>query len=236
MTADGGYLSQHEGISMKPTMAFALLVIFGAVTSGGKVATAAEADKAAAASSTDADLTPEEKAEKESRKACKVDVCRAFHSKEASGDIACHVIKSWRKEQMVKLVGKLKVTWPYDGVHCATDLSVKRGDLVRAMTEPKVEIAFQKHTVTCTIASEKKGATEFKFELTPKVKFENGKATEAHANWGEIEAPTVIKSALWTATAADNTVNLLSSTIVDEVNDFVSKRCDEVKDQWAAKK
>jgi hypothetical protein len=38
---------------------------------------------------------------------------------------------------------------------------------------------------------------------------------------------------MWTATAADNTVNLLSGTIVDEVNDFVSKRCDEVKDQWA---
>ena len=25
-----------------------------------------------------------------------------------------------------------------------------------------------------------------------------------------------------------------SGTIVDELNDFVSKRCDEVKDQWAA--
>ena len=89
--------------------------------------------------------------------------------------------------------------------------------------------------MTCVIASDKSGATHFKFELAPKVEFENGKATEAHAHWGKIEAPTLIKSALWTATAADNTVNLLSSTIVDEVNDFVSKKCDEVKDQWASK-
>jgi hypothetical protein len=88
--------------------------------------------------------------------------------------------------------------------------------------------------VTCSIASEKNGATEFKFELMPKVLFENGKATEAHANWGKIEAPTLIKSAMWTATAADNTVNLLSGTIIEEVNNFATKRCDEVKDEWAA--
>ncbi len=90
-------------------------------------------------------------------------------------------------------------------------------------------------TLKCSIAKEKYPATEFTFDLTPKVKFENGKAIEAHAAWGKIEAPTLIKSALWTATAADNTINLLSSTIVEEVNDFVGKRCDEVKDQWAAK-
>lgn len=215
------------------TRACAILFMLGVMAGPGGAAFAAEADKAAD-SSADAQLTPQEIAEKEARKACKVDICRALRTKDASGDIACHVIKSWRKEQLVKLVSKLKVTWPYDGAHCSTELSVKRGDLTRAMTEPKIEIEFQKHTVTCTIASEKKGATEFKFDLTPKVTFENGRATKAHANWGKIEAPTLIKSAMWTATAADNTVNLLSGTIVDEVNDFVSKRCDEVKDQWAA--
>lgn len=208
--------------------AFLMLAMMMAVP--GQPSVAAEADKSVDA---DVNLTPQELAEKEARKACKVDICKALHSKGASGDVACHVIKSWRKEQLVKLVGKLKVTWPYDGAQCSMDLSVKRDDLARAITEPKVEIEFQKHTVTCTIASEKKGATDFKFDLTPKVTFENGKATKAHANWGKIEAPTLIKSAMWTATAADNTVNLLSSTIVTEVNDFVSRRCDEVKDQWA---
>jgi hypothetical protein len=212
----------------------AVLFMLGAVAAAGSRGFAADADKATADSSADVNLTPQEIAEKEARKACKVDICRALHTKDASGDIACHVIKSWRKEQLVKLVSKLKVTWPYDGAQCSMELSVKRDDLARAMTEPKVEIEFQKHTVTCTIASEKKGATEFKFDLTPKVTFENGKAIKAHANWGKVAAPTLIKSAMWTATAADNTVNLLSGTIVDEVNDFVSKRCDEVKDQWAA--
>jgi len=223
-----------EGFSMaatksRPAISTAFLLL-GMMAVTSPLAAAAEAEKSVDA---EINLTPQEQAEKEARKACKVDICKALHSKDASGDIACHVIKSWRKEQLVKLVGKLKVTWPYDGAHCSTELSIKHDDLVKAMNAPKVEIEFQKHTVTCTIASEKKGATDFKFDLTPKVTFENGKATKANANWGKIEAPTLIKSAMWTATAADNTVNLLSSTIVTEVNDFVSRRCDEVKDQWA---
>jgi hypothetical protein len=218
---------------MNSTTVFATLLAVATATSLANVARAAEAEKPSV-SAEEAKLTPEEQAEKDSRKACKVDICKAFHAKTASGEISCHVIKSWRKERIAKLVSKLKVNWPFDGVHCSTDLSVKREDLVKAMTEPKVEITFQKHTVTCSIESAKSGAKEFKFELTPTVKFENGKAIEAHANWGKIEAPTLVKSAMWTATAADNTVNLLSGTIVDEVNDFVSKRCDEVKDEWAA--
>ena len=219
---------------MKPTPVLIVLLIFCAACLRGKMTISAEADKSAAA--TDANLTPEEKAEKEARKICKVDLCEAFHTKETAGnDVARRVVKSWRKEQLIKLVGKLKVNWPHDGVRCTMDLSVKRAALIRAMTGKAVEIQFPEHAVTCVIASDKSGATHFKFKLAPKVKFENGKAMEAHAHWGKIEAPTLIKSALWTATSADNTVNLLSSTIVDEVNDFVSKKCDEVKDQWASK-
>jgi len=229
---------------MKRVPTFALIVGLGAIVSFGQVGMAEEpakpAEGATVAPVKAADpaevLTPEEQAEKDSRQACKVDLCRAFRAKVSAGnDIACHVVKSWRKEQIVKLVGKLKVTWPYEGAHCSTELSVKRGDLIKAMSEPKAEIDFEKHTVTCSIAKDKAASTDFTFELAPKVKFENGHAVSAQANWGKIAAPTLIKSALWTATAADNTINLLSGTIVDEMNDFIGKRCDEVKDQWAAK-
>lgn len=230
-----------RGDFMKPVyLLFASIFAFSCLSTV-HVAIAEDAAKPAADSGSvlgdpDGPLTAEEKAEKDARKTCKVDLCRAFHSKDSAGsDIACHVVKSWRKEQLTKLVSKVKVTWPYEGAHCSMDLNVKRADLVKAMTEPKAEIQFAKHTVTCSIASEKDGSTDFSFELTPKVTFENGKAVKAQAEWGKIEAPTLIKSALWTATAADNTVNILSGSIVEEVNTFVGKRCDEVKDQWAAK-
>lgn len=203
-------------------------------------APAAPAEAAAPASTEAAEPppTPEELAEKAGRQACKVELCRAFHSKSTSGqELTCTVVKSWRQTQLVKLISKLKVTWPYGPVKCTTDLVADRAAIVTAMSVAKADVEFAKHTVSCMVDPGKEGGkpTELKVELSPKIHFENGKAVKAEAKWGKIEAPTLIKSALWTATAADNTVGLLSSTIVDEVNDFITKRCDEVKDQWAAK-
>jgi hypothetical protein len=184
----------------------------------------------------DAELTADERAEKDSRKACKIDMCTAFRAPKSEGkDIACNVVKSWRKEQLGKLVGKLKVSWPYEGVKCTSAVNIKRADLVKAMTEDKLELQLDKHTVSCVVAREKDAPTDLKFDFSPKVTFEKGKATKAAINWGKIEGPTLIKGALWTATAADNTVNLLSSTLIEDINDFIGKKCDEVKEQWAGK-
>lgn len=184
----------------------------------------------------DAAPTPEEKAEKEGRNACKVDLCGAFHGKGAAGSkVACHLVKSWRKEAMTKLIAKIKVTWPYEGVRCSTDIDLQRDELAKATTGPKAEVQFGKQSVSCVINRDKEAPTELKVELSPKIFFEDGKAVKASANWGRITAPTLLKGALWTATAADNTVNMLSGSIVEEVNEFVSKKCDEVKDQWAGK-
>jgi hypothetical protein len=194
----------------------------------------------AATTSTDGvaegDLTAEEKAERESRKACKADICSAFRNKQSNGsDIACSVVKSWRKEQLSKLVGKLKVSWPYEGVRCTSAVNLKRADLAKVMGTEKVEIQLDKHSVACVVNRPNDAPTDIKFDFSPKVTFEGGKAIKAKINWGKIEAPALIKSALWTATAADNTVNMLSSTLVDDINDFVGKKCDDVKDQWAGK-
>ena len=184
----------------------------------------------------EAELTPQEKAEKESRQACKAEICSAFRAKKAEGsDIACSIVKSWRKVQLDKLVGKLKVSWPYGPVRCTSAVNMKRAELVRAMTEDKVELQLDKHSVACVVEREKDNPTDIKFEFSPTVTFEKGVATSAKINWGKIEAPTLFKSAMWTATAADNTVNMLSGTLVADINDFIGKKCDQVKDQWDGK-
>lgn len=184
----------------------------------------------------EADMTPAEKAERDARKACKADICSAFRNKKAEGaDVSCPIIKSWRKEALSKLVSKLKVSWPYGPVHCSTTVKLKRADLVKGMTDDKYETKLEKHAVACTVDLEKDAATEIKFDFSPTVTFEKGKATYAKINWGKIEAPALIKSALWTATAADNTVNILSSTLVDDINGFIDKQCDEIKSDWEGK-
>ncbi len=182
------------------------------------------------------ELTPEEKAEREGRKECKVAICAIFHNRKAEGpDVSCNVLKSWRKEQLDKMVGKAKVSWPWGRVKCVVDVKLKRGDLIKAMTEPKFDAAFGKHEVKCEVERDKEAKADINFDFSPKVTFENGKAVKAQLNWGKIDAPALVKGAMWTATASDNTFNVLQSTVVEDINDFVDKKCMEVKDDWAGK-
>ena len=182
-------------------------------------------------------LTPEEKAERESRKACKVQICSALHNRKAGDDVACNITKSWRKEQLDKIVGKGGISWPWGKVVCQAPIKLKRDMLIKALAGPKVEAEIGQQSFVCTVegkeASEPK--SEIKADFSPKVTFEGGKATKAFLNWGKIDAPTLVKGAMWTATATDNTFNVLQSMIVDDINHFASAGCDEVKDEWAGK-
>lgn len=182
------------------------------------------------------ELTPEEKAEREARKACKVEICSVFHNRKADGaDVSCNVLKTWRKEQLDKMMSKAKVSWPWGRVKCVADVKLKRADLIKGMTEAKYEAQLPKHEVKCEVERGTEPKAEINFDFSPKVTFEGGKATKAYLNWGKIEAPALVKGAMWTATATDNTFNVLQGTIVEDINDFIGKKCEEVKDDWAKK-
>ncbi|MFN3745982.1 MAG: hypothetical protein ACK4TL_14875 [Hyphomicrobiaceae bacterium] len=179
-------------------------------------------------------LTPEEAAEREGRKACKVAICAAFHLKKSEGgDISCNVLKSWRREHLQKMVERAKISWPWGKVKCVANIHLKRVDLIKAMTEATYVAELDQHQVNCEIEREKDGPAKISFAFKPKVTFTGGKATKAALNWGAIEAPTLVKGAMWTATATDNTFNVLQSTVVEDINDFIGPKCDEVKDEWA---
>lgn len=181
------------------------------------------------------ELTPEEVAEREQRKACKVAICAAFHNRKPGDDVTCNVLKTWRKEQLDAMVSKAKVSWPWGSVRCTADLKLKRAELAKAMTEPKVDLNLDKHTVACVVDRDKEAPAEIKFDFSPKVQFENGKAVKASLNWGTVEAPTLVKGAIWTATATDNTFNVLQANVVEDINDFITTKCDEVKSDWQGK-
>ena len=176
-------------------------------------------------------LTPEEQAEREGRKACKVEICTAFRAHKPGPNIQCNVTKSWRKKQLDKMMKKARVSWPWGQVVCKADIDLKRDDLIKSTTEPNYELQLTKHTVSCTVKREKDTA-DIKFSFSPKVSFEKGIAKKAALNWGKIEAPTLVKGAMWTATATDNTFNVLQSMLVKDINTFIKDGCNEVKASW----
>lgn len=216
-----------------PLRCLRTIVVIAAWSAG--IAPAAAQDRPSLAVGKLDQLTPEELQERESRKACKVTICAAFHNRTAGNDISCNILKSWRKEQLDKLVQKAKVSWPWGRVRCVADIKLQRDTLIKAMTEEHYEATLDRQQVACEVEREKQPSAEITFEFTPQVTFSKGKATKAAINWGKVEGPAVVKGAMWTATAADNKLNVLQSTLVEDINDFIHDKCMEVKGDWADK-
>jgi hypothetical protein len=175
-------------------------------------------------------LTPEEMAEKEARKACKIKICDIIASRDPNGDnVSCDIVKTWREEDIVKMLGG-KIGWPWGKAVCQSKLELERKSLALAMSETAREVVMPVQKVRCTLA-QKAGGEPYSVEvaLAPKVKFENGKATAASLNWGEATAPLFIYPLIYAGTGLDNQANVLGPEVVRMVNEFTTKKCAEVK-------
>ncbi len=180
-------------------------------------------------------LTPEEQAEKDARKACKQKICDIIATRDPNGeDVACDIVKTWREEDIVKMLGG-KIGWPWGKAVCQSKLELKRKPLALAMSEADYEIVMPAQKVRCTLAQKDKGEP-YAIELTlaPKVKFENGKASEATLNWGEASAPMFIYPLIYAGTGFDNSSNVLGPEVVHLVNEFTTKKCAELKAELPA--
>ncbi|MGZ5821917.1 MAG: hypothetical protein ACXWI1_10600, partial [Croceibacterium sp.] len=72
------------------------------------------------------ELTPEEKAEKEARKECKMKICDILATRDPNGDdVACDIVKTWREEDITKMLGG-KISWPWGKAVCQSKLEIKR--------------------------------------------------------------------------------------------------------------
>jgi hypothetical protein len=189
----------------------------------------------APAAPTAAAETEEEKRERETRTACAAAVCSTLHNhKPDTGQVSCAVTKTWRKEVLGNILSRAKLTWPWGYARCTTHLKLDRSMLVKAMLDAEVEVRLDTHDITCEIEGETE-KYDIKLQISPAVTFKQGKAVKASLNWGKIVAPTLAKSALWSATAADNAFGILQNSVVDDVNRFIETRCMEVKEAWQGK-
>ena len=175
------------------------------------------------------ELTPEEKAEKDARKACKAKICDILATREETGDdVACDIVKTWRAEDIAKMLGG-KLDWPFGKAVCKSKLELKRASLAKAMSEATYEVVVPAQTVSCTLAQKDKGEPYVvEIEIAPKVSFANGKAVTAALNWGKASAPLFVYPLVYAGTGLDNQTNVLGPEVVRMVNEFSTKKCAEV--------
>jgi hypothetical protein len=197
----------------------------------GVVATAAFAEEQPGVLRTDVPKPLAERMLKEGndREACKKSICEVSRSKKADGPaLACKVVKTWPSIDLTEKVFKGKMEWKWGNAQCDAEIKLDRALVARIFAEPKVEGKIGKHKVSCNLEQDDgKESHKISFSIDPSVTFENGKATKAVLGWADVEGSTLVKSALWSATAVDNTFNVLQGTVVEQINEFFGAKCDE---------
>jgi len=163
--------------------------------------------------------------EKEQAKACEQQLCQIILKKDAAGsDLKCDIGKTWAKKTIEGGIEKKKVSWGFGDARCGVALAVPRGAIVDALTKPEQAFEFPKHTIKCEVEREKE-VVPINISMAPKIQFKGGKAEKAWLNVSEIEAPAVVKGAIWTAAKLEDTVGVFHGEILSEVNEFVEKTC-----------
>jgi hypothetical protein len=210
--------------------AFAMLVsILPGATQDGDESPSTESKPAQDAAKTE--LTPEERAEKQARKACKIKICDILATKDPQGDdVSCDIVKTWRESDITKMLGG-RFEWPWGKAVCRSKLDIKREQLVNAMTQANYEVALPEQKVSCTLAQKSEGEPyAVGVSIAPKVTFENGKAVSARLNWGEAKAPMLAYALIYAGTGFDNSTNVLGPEVVRMVNEFTGRKCKRIKD------
>ena len=166
--------------------------------------------------------------EQEARRGCKISICEIARSKSAQGDnIACKVLKTWPEIDLKTKILKGAIDWPWGHAQCEAAIAIDRKLIVASASEPKYEANIGKHDIVCHLNT-KDGKDKHTVNLTidPVVTFESGKATKASLKWSNVSGTTIAKSALWSATAVDNTFNVMQGALLEQINDFFAS-CDE---------
>jgi len=179
---------------------------------------------------TDIDKALAERLYRESlaRQGCKTAICDAARSKEAqAGNIECKVVKTWPAIDLKEKILKGKLDWPWGNAQCEANLSLAKDLIIAAMAQPKFEAKVGKHHVQCQLeAKDGKEAQTLEFTIDPVVTFENGKAVKAALHWGEVGGSKAAKGALWSASAVDNTLNVLQGALLEQINEFFGPKCE----------
>jgi hypothetical protein len=167
----------------------------------------------------------EDKDEKEKLEACERSLCTILVKREtAGGDLQCALQKTWAGARIKEGVEQKKLTWGFGDVRCSIDVVAKRQDMVDALTKPDYEFKLGTHTVRCDVERDKE-AMKVSVALSPKFQFKDGKAVKAWLGIGTIEAPAVVKGAIWTAAQLEDTFGIVHSDLLREINRFVHDRC-----------
>ena len=97
------------------------------------------------------ELTARMAKEKEDRKACKIEICKAFAQPADGPAITCTVIKTWLGSEIQAGFLGDKLTWPWGHAQCSAAIDLDRKAIAEAATKPSATLKLKKHSITCKL-------------------------------------------------------------------------------------
>ena len=168
-------------------------------------------------------------AEKESRKQCKADVCSVFASKTGGGaPIDCDITKTFLADDISQKILGGKISWPWGNAQCTAHVNIDKALLAKLVSEPEVTVKLNAHQLKCTVDRASADAYVLQMTMAPEVTFKDGQAANVKLNWSNIDAPLLVKGAIWSATTLDSAMNVMGGSAVTHINNFMFERCKEV--------
>lgn len=166
-----------------------------------------------------------EPSEAERLKQCDRDMCGVVQTKNADGKpVTCDLGKGWTKDEIVKALSKSKISWSYGDAKCSIKIELERALLTSGLGAGKNTVKIPSQTVNCEIQNEGKPQPVV-VKLAPKIIFKDGKASSVSLNVESIEAPAMIKTAVWTATKMEATFGVFQKDFLKGINDYVADYC-----------
>lgn len=194
-------------------------------TFAGRAAAALAGLSFCALASGSASALDEKANEKEQAKACEQQLCQIVLKKEAAGsDFKCDIGKTWAKKTIEGGIEKKKISWGFGDARCGIALGVPRASIVDALTKPAQAFEFPKHTIKCEVEREKE-VVPINITMAPKIEFKDGKAQKAWLNVSDIDAPAVVKGAIWTAAKLEDALGVFHGEMISEINEFLHEKC-----------
>ncbi len=165
------------------------------------------------------------KDEKNRLLSCEANICGLILDKSPKdGWMTCTIGKTWGKRDIKKGAKQKDIGWKFGDAQCSVHLRLDRAAVLGALSKPKYEIRFRRHYVNCLVESGS-GVEEVKVALAPKMKFKKGRVKKVWINVKTVDASPLLSSLIWTTAKLEDGLGIFHSEMVDEINDFVHKKC-----------
>jgi hypothetical protein len=154
---------------------------------------------------------------------CAKDLCGIILSKNPKGpDLVCDVTKTWDKDQLQKGADSKNIGWGLGSATCSAKFTIKRADIVSALTSPEAKFKAGRQSVACQVGTDQYPISA---TLSPELKFKNGASTAGSLRIEDVQGAVLIKGAVWTAAQLERHFGIFEKDLVREVNRFVEKEC-----------